>query len=192
MVTAMAMVTLNIRKKRIWAWTTSAGKTHGIPFCSQMEHCPQHRGLPVKSRVMPMMARSDALAWPVSYGRTSHWPYGWRRKLRSLNVALIRISGYRPRFFALALDGSKRKVDSLTSNIGHLLWSGIVDNDKAPKIVEHLMGPELFSGWGVRTMAMSEVGYSPIEYHNGTVWPHDNSIIAAGLARYGFRREAAK
>jgi len=95
-------------------------------------------------------------------------------------------------FFALALDGSKRKVDSLTSNIGHLLWSGIVDEDKAPKIVEHLMGPDLFSGWGVRTMAMSEVGYSPIEYHNGTVWPHDNAIIAAGLARYGFRREAAK
>jgi glycogen debranching enzyme len=95
-------------------------------------------------------------------------------------------------FYALALDGSKRKVDSLTSNIGHLLWSGIVDNDKAPKIVEHLMGPKMFSGWGIRTMAMGEGGYSPIEYHNGTVWPHDNSIIAAGLARYGYRQEAAK
>ncbi len=95
-------------------------------------------------------------------------------------------------FFAIALDGSKKKVDSLTSNIGHLLWSGIVDDDKAAAQAKHLMSPELFSGWGVRTMATTEGGYNPIEYHNGTVWPHDNSIIAAGLARYGFRKEAAK
>jgi len=95
-------------------------------------------------------------------------------------------------FFALALDGKKRKVDSLTSNIGHLLWSGIVDEDKAPLVVKHLMSPEMFSGWGVRTMATTEAGYNPIEYHNGTVWPHDNSIIAAGLGRYGYREEAAR
>jgi len=94
-------------------------------------------------------------------------------------------------FFALALDGEKRPVDSLTSNIGHLLWSGIVDEEKAPAIVEHLLGERLFSGWGVRTMAAGEGGYNPIEYHNGTVWPHDNSFIAAGLARYGYREEAA-
>jgi glycogen debranching enzyme len=93
-------------------------------------------------------------------------------------------------FFALALDGKKRKVDSLTSNIGHLLWSGIVEDCKVPHVVNHLMGPKLFSGWGVRTMAEGEGGYNPIEYHNGTVWPHDNSIIAAGLWRYGFRKEA--
>jgi glycogen debranching enzyme len=93
-------------------------------------------------------------------------------------------------FFALALDGSKRKVDSLTSNIGHLLWSGIVEDNKAKSVVEHLMGPKMFSGWGIRTMAMGETGFSPIEYHNGTVWPHDNMLIAAGLARYGFRNEA--
>ncbi len=95
-------------------------------------------------------------------------------------------------FYALALDGTKRKVDSLTSNIGHLLWSGIVDNDKAKSIAEHLMGPKMFSGWGIRTMAIGETAYSPIEYHNGTVWPHDNMFIAAGLARYGFRKEAAE
>jgi glycogen debranching enzyme len=93
-------------------------------------------------------------------------------------------------FFALALDGKKRKVDSLTSNIGHLLWSGIVTEDKAGCIAKHLVDPKLFSGWGVRTMAVGEGGYSPIEYHNGTVWPHDNSIIAAGLWRYGYRKEA--
>jgi glycogen debranching enzyme len=95
-------------------------------------------------------------------------------------------------FFALALDGDKRKVDSLTSNIGHLLWSGIVDDDKADAVVRHLMGDALFSGWGVRTMAVGEGGYNPIRYHNGTVWPHDNSLIALGLHRYGYRAETAR
>src|SRR5262249_8819835 len=74
------------------------------------------------------------------------------------------------KFFALALDGSKRKVDSLSSNIGHLLWSGIVDEDKAAALRDHLMSPKMFSGWGIRTMAEGEGGYNPIEYHDGTVW----------------------
>jgi glycogen debranching enzyme len=95
-------------------------------------------------------------------------------------------------FFALALDGEKRHVDSLTSNVGHLLWSGIVDEDKAEPLVRHLMSDRLFSGWGIRTMAVGEGGYNPIEYHNGTVWPHDTSFVAAGLARYGYRDEAAR
>jgi glycogen debranching enzyme len=95
-------------------------------------------------------------------------------------------------FFALALDGQKRKVDSLTSNIGHLLWSGIADNDKAQSCVRHLMSEELFSGWGVRTMATSEGSYNPIGYHVGTVWPHDNSFVAWGLRRYGYRAEASR
>jgi glycogen debranching enzyme len=95
-------------------------------------------------------------------------------------------------FFALALDGEKQRVESLTSNIGQLLWSGIVDDDKADAVVRHLMSDELFSGWGIRTMATTEGGYNPIEYHNGTVWPHDNSFIAAGLVRYGYREEAAR
>src|SRR5947209_5250350 len=95
-------------------------------------------------------------------------------------------------FFALAIDGDGRKVDSLTSNIGHLLWSGIVDEDKAEAVVRHLMGPKLYSGWGVRTMAEGEGGYNPIGYHLGTVWPHDNAFIARGLRRYGYREEAAR
>ena len=95
-------------------------------------------------------------------------------------------------FFALAIDGDGRKVDSLTSNIGHLLWSGIVEEDKAETIVHHLMGPKLYSGWGVRTMAEGEGGYNPIGYHLGTVWPHDNAFIAMGLRRYGYREEAAR
>ncbi len=94
--------------------------------------------------------------------------------------------------FALAVDGDGRRVDSITSNIGHLLWSGIVDDDKAPHIVRHLMGDRLFSGWGVRTMAEGEGSYNPIGYHVGTIWPHDNSIIAMGLNRYGYREESSR
>jgi glycogen debranching enzyme len=92
--------------------------------------------------------------------------------------------------FALALDGAKSQVDSLTSNMGHLLWSGIVEPGKAEAVARHLTGPDLASGWGIRTMARGEGGYNPIEYHNGTVWPHDTALCAAGLARYGYRAEA--
>jgi glycogen debranching enzyme len=94
--------------------------------------------------------------------------------------------------YALALDGDKRPVDSLCSNIGHLLWSGIVPDDRAGLVVDLLMGEELWSGWGVRTMATGDGGYNPLTYHNGTVWPHDNSLIALGLAAYGFRSEALR
>jgi glycogen debranching enzyme len=93
--------------------------------------------------------------------------------------------------YVLALDKSGRKVDSLTSNMGQLLWSGIVPDERVGVIVRHLFDPDtLFSGWGVRTMAKADRGYNPIEYHNGTVWPHDNSLIAYGLYRYGYREEA--
>ncbi len=95
-------------------------------------------------------------------------------------------------YFAVALDIDGRQVDSLTSNIGHLLWSGIVDKTKARALVRHLLGPRLFSGWGVRTLAEGEARYNPIGYHVGTVWPFDNSFIAWGLRRYGFREEAAR
>jgi glycogen debranching enzyme len=95
-------------------------------------------------------------------------------------------------FFALAIDGDARKVDSLTSNIGHLLWSGIAEREHAAACVEHLIGERLFSGWGVRTMARGEGAYNPIGYHLGTVWPHDNSFIALGLAQNGYHNEAAR
>jgi glycogen debranching enzyme len=95
-------------------------------------------------------------------------------------------------YFALALDADGKQVDSLTSNIGHLLWSGIVDKTKAKAIARHLLGPRLFSGWGVRTLAEGEGRYNPIGYHVGTVWPFDNSFIAWGLRRYGFKEEAAQ
>jgi glycogen debranching enzyme len=95
-------------------------------------------------------------------------------------------------YFALALDTEGKQVDALTSNNGHLLWSGIVDKSKAKAVVRHLMGPRLFSGWGVRTLAEGEGRYNPIGYHVGTVWPFDTSFIAWGLRRYGFKKEAAQ
>ncbi|WP_346534418.1 glycogen debranching N-terminal domain-containing protein [Micromonospora sp. DPT] len=93
-------------------------------------------------------------------------------------------------FYALGLDGDNRQIDSMTSNMGHLLWSGIVPQERAEMVARHLMSDDLFSGWGVRTISKTDRGYNPIGYHKGTVWPHDNSLIAHGLARYGFREEA--
>ncbi|GIU97679.1 MAG: amylo-alpha-1,6-glucosidase [Actinomycetota bacterium] len=91
------------------------------------------------------------------------------------------------RAFALALDGAKQPVDAIASNMGHCLWTGIVaDHDKAAAVAEWLLSPELFSGWGIRTLATSMGRYSPLSYHNGSVWPHDTAICAAGLRRAGF------
>jgi glycogen debranching enzyme len=95
-------------------------------------------------------------------------------------------------FYALALDGDKAQVDSLCSNSGHLLWSGIVPPKRVDAVVDQLMGDDLWSGWGVRTMSTADAGYNPLSYHNGTVWPHDNSLIAAGLARYARWPEAQR
>jgi glycogen debranching enzyme len=95
-------------------------------------------------------------------------------------------------YYALALDADGHHVDALSSNIGHLLWSGIVDDSRARRIADHLLGPRLFSGWGVRTLSDDQGRYNPIGYHVGTVWPFDNSIIAWGLSRYGFKEEAGR
>jgi glycogen debranching enzyme len=95
-------------------------------------------------------------------------------------------------YFALALDADGAQVDALASNNGHLLWSGIVDKSKAKSVAKHLLGPRLFSGWGVRTLAEGEGRYNPIGYHVGTVWPFDCSFVAWGLRRYGFDEEAAR
>jgi glycogen debranching enzyme len=93
-------------------------------------------------------------------------------------------------FYVIGLDGEKKMVNSRTSNMGHLLWSGIVPEDRAGKIVRQLFDEHMFTGWGIRTLSTENAGYNPIGYHRGTVWPHDNAIISAGLARYGFRDEA--
>ena len=93
--------------------------------------------------------------------------------------------GARGGYYALALDGEKQPVDSLCSNLGHLLWSGIVPSERVETIANRLLGDELWSGWGIRTMSTADAAYNPLSYHNGTVWPHDTSLGAWGLARAG-------
>ncbi|MGH8997182.1 MAG: amylo-alpha-1,6-glucosidase, partial [Acidimicrobiales bacterium] len=89
-------------------------------------------------------------------------------------------------WYAVGLDADKSPIDSLTSNIGHCLWAGIVDEDKAATVAQKLLSPQMFTGWGVRTLSTDNPAYNPISYHCGSVWPHDTAIVAAGLARYGF------
>ncbi|MFW6057839.1 MAG: glycogen debranching N-terminal domain-containing protein [Persicimonas sp.] len=94
--------------------------------------------------------------------------------------------------FVLALDGDKQPCQVRSSNAGHCLMSGIASEQQAASIAEQLLFDEFFCGWGIRTIASGEARYNPISYHNGSIWPHDNSMIAMGLARYGFKQEAAK
>jgi glycogen debranching enzyme len=95
-------------------------------------------------------------------------------------------------WYALALDRDKNPVDACASNMGHCLWSGIVDTGKAPLVAEHLLSPAMFTGWGVRTLSSAMGAYDPVSYHNGSVWPHDNAFVVAGLMRYGFVEQAQR
>jgi glycogen debranching enzyme len=117
----------------------------------------------------------------------------YRGKAAALKTAFNRDFWLEDRgWFAMGLDRDKVPIDALASNIGHCLWTGIVDQDKAPAVAERLLSPEMFSGWGIRTLSSEMTGYNPISYHVGSVWPHDNAIIAAGLTRYGFVEEAER
>ena len=118
-----------------------------------------------------------------------HWSERARRLKQQFNQAFwLPDQGH----FAIALDAEKRQVDAMASNMGHCLWTGIVDEDKAVSVARHLMSNEMFTGFGVRTLASSMGAYNPMSYHNGSVWPHDNAIVAAGLMRYGFVAEAQR
>ncbi len=92
--------------------------------------------------------------------------------------------------YALALDGAKEACLVESSNPGHLLYCGVASPERAIRVANSLMGPDMFSGWGVRTLAERERRYNPMSYHNGSIWPHDNALIAAGLARYGMARRS--
>ena len=94
-------------------------------------------------------------------------------------------------FYAYALDGEKKQVKTIVSNPGHLLWSGIVSRERAARVVARLLEPDMWSGWGIRTLSSNNPAYNPFSYQNGSVWPHDNGIIAMGFKRYGFAKEAA-
>jgi glycogen debranching enzyme len=111
----------------------------------------------------------------------------WRKKAKQLKRAFNEQFWLPDRgWYAVGLDRDKRPIDALTSNIGHCLWTGIADADKAASVARHLLSEDMFSGWGIRTLAQSMGAYNPMSYHNGSVWPHDNAICAAGLMRYGY------
>ena len=93
-------------------------------------------------------------------------------------------------FYAYCLDGEKKQVLTVASNPGHLLWSGIVQPERAGRVVQRLMAPDMRTGWGIRTLSAEHRSYNPYSYQNGSVWPHDNAIIARGFRRYGFVTEA--
>jgi glycogen debranching enzyme len=121
--------------------------------------------------------------------RARHWDGKAARLKRAFNQAFwLPAQGW----FAVALDRDKRPVDALTSNIGHCLWTGIADAGKAATVADRLLSDEMFSGWGIRTLATSMSAYNPMSYHNGSVWPHDNALCAAGLMRYGFTGHAQR
>jgi glycogen debranching enzyme len=94
--------------------------------------------------------------------------------------------------YAIALDGAKRPCRVRASNAGHLLWTGIASPDRARRVADAMISADFFSGWGIRTIAKGEPRYNPMSYHNGSIWPHDNSFIALGLSRYGFQQHVDK
>ncbi len=94
--------------------------------------------------------------------------------------------------FALALDGDKRPVPSITSNAGHLLWSRVPNAEQASRLADRLLDAGMFSGWGIRTLSAAHPVFNPMSYHNGSVWPHDNALVALGLGLYGYREQASR
>jgi glycogen debranching enzyme len=118
-----------------------------------------------------------------------HWQAAASRLKRAFNRAFwLPGKGW----YAVAPDRGQRPVDALTSNIGHCLRTGIADADKAAAVAGHLLSDDMFSGWGIRTLAASMAADNPMSYHNGSVWPHDNALCAAGLMRYGFAGHAQR
>lgn len=93
-------------------------------------------------------------------------------------------------YYTQALDRDKKQIPTISSNVGHCLFAGIIDAEKAEKVVHRLMKPDMASGWGIRTISSSDPNYNPMSYHNGSIWPHDNSLIVAGMKRYGFHNQA--
>ena len=171
---------------------TSAGRTPGTPSPTATAAYPDSRGRPPSSRATPTTRRCAAPGWPVTSGRTRRSPTGSSGRRPTSSAASTAILGRGRRVLRARARHRGQQVDALASNNGHLLWSGIVDKSKAKAVARHLLGPRLFSGWGVRTLAEGEARYNPIGYHVGTVWPFDNSFIAWGLRRYGFKEEAAR
>ena len=117
----------------------------------------------------------------------------WHERAQQLQVSFLRHFWWEEEDTCyLALDGDKQPCEVAASNAGHCLWSGIIPEDKAQRLIGRLMREDMFSGWGIRTLSTQAARYNPLSYHNGSVWPHDTSLVGAGMARYGGKIEAGQ
>jgi glycogen debranching enzyme len=117
----------------------------------------------------------------------------WRERAATLKASFDAAFWLPERgWYAVGLDRDHRPIDALTSNTGHCLWAGIVPEERAGQVVDRLMSPDMFTGWGIRTLGADMGAYNPMSYHNGSVWPHDTALCVAGMARYGFTAEARR
>jgi glycogen debranching enzyme len=201
--------------ERALAWLDKHGDRDGDGFVEYYRATPE--GLAQqgwKDSQDSVFHEDGALAQgPIALCEVQGYVYAAKRGAAKLAVALGRIevadeltrqaAALRKRFedafwcedlgtYALALDGEKRPCRVRTSNPGHCLFAGIVAPERAARVAEALLGPTSFSGWGVRTVAEGAARYNPMSYHNGSIWPHDNAMIGAGLARYGRKDATAK
>jgi glycogen debranching enzyme len=134
-------------------------------------------------------ARAELAAARAEHAAAEHWRAQAARVFRRINEDFwLPEQGW----FAVGLDGAKRPIDALASNIGHVLWAGAAEPAHAATVAEHLLSPAMFTGYGIRTLATTMGAYNPVSYHNGSVWPHDTTLAVAGLARYGFKQHAKR
>ena len=151
--------------------TNTDGSTASLPAALCEVQAYLHRGLVGMSRRNPALEK-DAADLKRRFNRDFWLP--------------------KEKYFAQALDGSKRQVQAISSNPGHCLWTRIVDRSKAANVARRLMSPDLFSGWGIRTLSARAANYDPCSYHNGSVWPFDTALAVAGLRQYGFVEDAER
>lgn len=196
-------------------WMDTYGDRDGDGFVEYVGRSPSgltHQGWK-DSRDAVFHANGSLASGPIALCEVQGYVYAARKNAAALaqalerteraNELLCQAATLQKRFeeafwceeistYALALDGDKRACKVRTSNAGHCLWTGIAAPERARRVAETLMGNDFFSGWGVRTVGAGEARYNPMSYHNGSVWPHDNAIIAMGLARYGLKSEALR
>ena len=195
--------------ERALKWMDDYGDVDGDGF---IEYRPDERGLRNQgwkdSRDSVFHRDGTLCKGPVALSEVQGYAYAARREAAALAILMNRTGlakklleqaerlkeNFNDTFwdpglgtFVLALDGDKRPCRVVASNAGHALFTGIADHDKALMTADVLMSQKLFTGWGIRTLSADEVRYNPMSYHNGSVWPHDNAIIAAGFASYGLR-----
>ncbi len=164
---------------------TRVGRTRGTASRSPAARCRTRRSRSSKSRDTPTQPCSPPPTSPPSYPVPRCTPTTCASARRRYAIGSTNSSGIPRGWFVLGLDGSGRPIDALTTNPGHALWCGIADPGLADQYLDRLLEQELWSGWGLRTLARSMGAYDPLSYHNGSVWPHDTAICAAGAARYG-------